>query len=75
MFGRDGVPIKGHMSGVVGVLWRKLKQKEKLGELVAIPVDEYYTSQVKIKLWEYRLCVQISNSRCTPTIDLPGMLP
>jgi hypothetical protein len=46
MFSKDGVPIKGHMAGVTGILWRKLKQQEKLGQLVAIPVDEYYTSQV-----------------------------
>jgi hypothetical protein len=47
MFGRKNlVHIPGKMNGVVGVLWKALKRKEREGKLLAIPIDEYYTSQV-----------------------------
>jgi hypothetical protein len=49
MFGRKNlVHIRGKKNGVVGVLWKALKRKEREGKLVAIPIDEYYTSQVNI---------------------------
>ena len=49
MFGRKNlVHIPGKKNGVVGVLWKALKRKEREGKLVAIPIDEYYTSQVNM---------------------------
>lgn len=49
MFGRKNlVHIPGKKHGVVGVLWKALKRKEREGKLVAIPIDEYYTSQVNM---------------------------
>jgi hypothetical protein len=42
MFGRKNlVHIRGKKNGVVGVLWKALKRKEREGKLVAIPIDEY----------------------------------
>lgn len=46
MFGKDGVKIKGIRTGVVGKLWRCIKRREALGDLLAIPIDEYLTSQI-----------------------------
>lgn len=46
MFGaKNTVHLKGKQVGLVNVLWRQLKKREKLGELVAIKIDEYLTSQ------------------------------
>lgn len=47
MFGKDGVPLKGHQSGVVGILWRELKKREANGEVAVVKIDEYLTSQVR----------------------------
>ncbi|KAG2173805.1 hypothetical protein INT43_005225 [Umbelopsis isabellina] len=37
--------LKGQPVGVVGVLWKMIKRREKMGNLVVIPIDEYLTSQ------------------------------
>lgn len=47
MFGKDGVKIKGHESGIVGILYRMLKRREARGEAVIVTIDEYRTSQVR----------------------------
>lgn len=47
MFDKDGVPLKGHQSGVVGILWRELKKREANGEVAVVKIDEYLTSQVR----------------------------
>ncbi|KAL1931374.1 hypothetical protein VTP01DRAFT_9516 [Rhizomucor pusillus] len=47
MFGKDGVPLKGHQSGAVGILWRELKKREANGEVAVVKIDEYLTSQVQ----------------------------
>ncbi|KAH8554187.1 hypothetical protein BGW37DRAFT_483758, partial [Umbelopsis sp. PMI_123] len=45
MFGcKNHVHLKGKPVGVVGVLWKMLKRRERLGKLVVVPIDEYYTS-------------------------------
>ncbi|KAL1929249.1 hypothetical protein VTP01DRAFT_2308 [Rhizomucor pusillus] len=47
MFGKkDGVPLKGHQSGVVGILCRELKKREANGEVAVVKIDEYLTSQI-----------------------------
>jgi hypothetical protein len=46
MFGKDGIHPRGKRAGVVNVLWRTLKRRERQGHVVAITVDEYLTSQV-----------------------------
>jgi hypothetical protein len=48
MFGgpRNSMKHQGKQSGLVDVLWRVLRRRENLGQLVAITVDEYLTSQV-----------------------------
>lgn len=47
MFGKKNfVHFGGHRHGVVDVLWRTLKQKEYQGQVVAITIDEFLTSQV-----------------------------
>ena len=47
MFGsKNHIHLKGQPVGVVGVLWKMLKRREKLGKLVVVPIDEYLTSQV-----------------------------
>jgi hypothetical protein len=38
----------------LGVLWKALKRKEREGKLVAMPIDEYYTSQVNVILSKER---------------------
>jgi hypothetical protein len=49
MFGRKNlVHIQGKKNGVVGVLWKALRRKEREGKLEAIPIHEYYTSQVNM---------------------------
>jgi hypothetical protein len=51
MFGKkNSVHIRGHKHGVVDVLWKVLKQKEKQGQIVAIKIDEFLTSQVSIEV-------------------------
>ncbi|KAL1933455.1 hypothetical protein VTP01DRAFT_7545 [Rhizomucor pusillus] len=45
MFGKDGVKIKGHESGIVGILYRMLKRREARGEAVIVTIDEYSSSQ------------------------------
>ncbi|KAL1927793.1 hypothetical protein VTP01DRAFT_3614 [Rhizomucor pusillus] len=45
MFGKDGVPLKGRQSGVVGILWRELKKREANSEVTVVKIDEYLTSQ------------------------------
>ncbi|KAL1930308.1 hypothetical protein VTP01DRAFT_1462 [Rhizomucor pusillus] len=47
MFGKDRVKIKGHESGIVGILYRILKRREARGEAVIVTIDEYRTSQVR----------------------------
>jgi hypothetical protein len=47
MFGiKNHVHLKGKPVGLVGVLWKMLKRRERLGKLVVVPIDEYLTSQV-----------------------------
>ncbi|KAL1935442.1 hypothetical protein VTP01DRAFT_4582 [Rhizomucor pusillus] len=46
IFGKDGVPLKSHQSGVVGILWRELKKREANGEVAVVKIDEYLTSQI-----------------------------
>ncbi|KAI8977188.1 hypothetical protein BDF20DRAFT_941593, partial [Mycotypha africana] len=46
MIGKTAVPIKGHKTGVVGVLWRALKRREAAGDLLTITIDEYKTSRI-----------------------------
>ncbi|KAI8973180.1 hypothetical protein BDF20DRAFT_945378 [Mycotypha africana] len=46
MFGKSAMPIKGHKTGVVGVLWRALKRREAAGDLLTITIDEYKTSRI-----------------------------
>lgn len=46
MFGKDNVKLKGNRCGVTGILWKALKRREKSGNLVAVTVDEYLTSQI-----------------------------
>ena len=49
MFGKkNNTAIRGKQVGVVNILWKMLKRKERLGELVAITIDEYLTSQARI---------------------------
>jgi hypothetical protein len=51
MFGKNNsVHFRGHKHGVADVLWRVLKQKEKQGQVVAIKIDEFLTSQVGTKV-------------------------
>jgi len=46
MFGKDQVPLRKNRPGVTGILWRTLKKRERLKQVVCLPIDEYYTSQV-----------------------------
>ena len=49
MFGKkNNTAIRGKQVGVVNILWSMLKRRERLGELVAITIDEYLTSQARI---------------------------
>ena len=50
MFGKDSVSMRGHRVGVTGILWRQLKRREKMGQLVTVVADEYYTSQVRASM-------------------------
>jgi hypothetical protein len=64
MFGKKNlVHLGGHRHGVVGVLWRKLKQKEYQGQVVAIRIDEFLTSQVSIMFVNnsYTIIILIDN--------------
>lgn len=47
MFGKkNAVHFSGHRHGLVDVLWRTLKRRERQGQLIAITLDEYLSSQV-----------------------------
>jgi hypothetical protein len=49
MFGdKNSMHIKGKQHGIVDMIWRELKRRERAGELIAIPIDEYLSSQVSI---------------------------
>ena len=37
--------IKGHRTGIVDIIWREIKRRERAGDLVAVTVDEYLSSQ------------------------------
>ncbi|KAL1933262.1 hypothetical protein VTP01DRAFT_7352 [Rhizomucor pusillus] len=39
MFGKENIPMKGHRSGLIGVLYRMLKRREARGELVVVIID------------------------------------
>ena len=36
MFGKDGVPLKGHQSGMVGILWRELRRGKPTARLLSL---------------------------------------
>lgn len=40
MFGKDCNRIKGHESGVVGILWKMLKRREARGEIALVTISE-----------------------------------
>jgi len=47
MFGKkDGTSLKGKQHGIVNKLWKELKKRERAGELIAVPIDEYLSSQI-----------------------------
>jgi hypothetical protein len=48
MFGgpKHCIKLRGKQPGIVNVLWRVLRLREKLGQPITIKVDEYLTSQV-----------------------------
>lgn len=49
MFGASGhASRKRKKAAVVNKLWRMLKRRERRGELVAVTIDEFYTSQVSL---------------------------
>ena len=49
MFGKkDGTSLKGKQHGIVNKLWKELKKRERAGELIAVPIDEYLSLQVSI---------------------------
>jgi hypothetical protein len=49
MFGHNNsMHIKGKQHGIVNVIWRELKRRERAGELIAVEIDEYLSSQVSI---------------------------
>lgn len=50
MANKDGVKIHGKRVGVTNILWRTLKRRERHGDLVAISIDEYLTSQVSYRI-------------------------
>ncbi|KAI9596177.1 hypothetical protein BDF19DRAFT_422178 [Syncephalis fuscata] len=45
MFGKQNNVYKGHRSAVVNRCWQMLKRRECRGDLVAIKIDEYLSSQ------------------------------
>lgn len=49
MKGKDSVKIKGHQVGLTGVLFKHLKRRQVEGRLLVPYIDEYITSQVKLK--------------------------
>ena len=49
MFGtkKNSVHFSGHRHGLVDVLWRTIKKRERQGHIIAIEINEYLTSQVR----------------------------
>jgi hypothetical protein len=45
---------KGKQHGIVDKIWRELKRRERAGELIAITIDEYLSSQVSIGIWNMK---------------------
>jgi hypothetical protein len=47
MFGaNNSMTIKGKRHGLVDKIWKELKRREAAGELIAVKIDEYLSSQV-----------------------------
>jgi hypothetical protein len=48
MFGakKNGQKMKGQKAGIVNIIWREVKRRERAGDLVAVTIDEYLSSQV-----------------------------
>lgn len=65
MFGKDNVKLKGNRCGVTDKLWKALKRREKSGNLVAVTVDEYLTSQICRKCKKRRLVDAGNKGRST----------
>lgn len=61
---KSQVKFKGLRHGVTERIYRQLKLREKLGELILLDVDEYNTSKVKYT------CVFIVRAILTSFIDL-----
>jgi hypothetical protein len=45
--GKDSVRLKGHRNGITDKIYRRLKQRDRNGELLLLDIDEYRTSKVK----------------------------
>jgi len=46
MVGKDLVKLRGLRHGVTGMFYRTLKKREKEGELLVVPIDEFKTSRI-----------------------------
>jgi hypothetical protein len=55
MFGHNNsTHFKGKQHGIVDKIWKELKRRERAGELIAITIDEYLSSQVSIGIWNMK---------------------
>ncbi|KAG2197190.1 hypothetical protein INT46_003352 [Mucor plumbeus] len=46
MVGKDLVKLRGLRHGVTGMFYRTLEKREKEGELLVVPIDEFKTSRI-----------------------------
>ncbi|KAG2202802.1 hypothetical protein INT46_009962 [Mucor plumbeus] len=46
MVGKDLAKLRGLRHGVTGMFYRTLKKREKEGELLVVPIDEFKTSRI-----------------------------
>ncbi|KAI9480383.1 MAG: hypothetical protein EXX96DRAFT_537659 [Benjaminiella poitrasii] len=44
--GKDSVKLKGNRNGIIEVLWRALKKREAVDDLLVVTINEYKTSMI-----------------------------
>jgi transposase len=74
MFGKDNVRLAKKRCGVVGILWKILRRRERNNECILTTIDEYYTSQVcntcaLLSLKEKRGFKVLTCTKCNAVFD------
>lgn len=63
---KSHVKFKGLRHGASEKVYRQLRLREKLGELVLLDIDEYKTSKVKTRACKYHNTIFVSSSKMGP---------